>query len=241
MVLNTIWAMKKIKNRFFGNMSESELHNELEEEIAAMEAEKQEKEQNEAKRSDDEKVEEAAEVEKGEESVETPETSETPEADETEKSEKVEEVNAEEELKAQLAKSKDDYLRLVAEFDNYRRRVSKEKLDLIATAGEGVIKAILPILDDFERALQALNESEDGEHAKEGTSLIYKKLVDMLKSQGVTEIDALGQELDTDLHEAVAQFATEDKKKKGKIIEVVQKGYKLGDKVIRFAKVVIGI
>lgn len=144
------------------------------------------------------------------------------------------------EAEAKLAKSQDDYLRLVAEFDNYRRRVAKEKIDLITTASEGVIKALLPVVDDFERAIQALEASDDSQTAKEGTQLIYKKLMDMLKAQGVTEIEAKGLELDTDLHEAIAQIPAPDEKQKGKIIDVTQKGYKLGDKVIRYAKVVVG-
>lgn len=144
------------------------------------------------------------------------------------------------EAEEKLAKSQDDYLRLVAEFDNFRRRVAKEKIDLISTASEGVIKALLPIVDDFERAIQALEESKDSQTAKEGTQLIYKKLIDMLKAQGVTEIEAKGLELDTDVHEAIAQIPAQDEKQKGKIIDVTQKGYKLGDKVIRYAKVVVG-
>ena len=159
---------------------------------------------------------------------------------ETKESEEEKEDKRIAEAEEKLAKSKDEYLRLAAEFDNYRRRVAKEKLDLISTAGEGVIKALLPIVDDFERAIQALEASDDSQAAKEGTKLIYKKLIDMLKAQGVTEIEAKGLELDTDLHEAIAQIPAEDHNQKGKIIDVTQKGYKLGDKVIRFAKVVVG-
>ncbi len=141
-------------------------------------------------------------------------------------------------LEEEVNSKRDDYLRLAAEFDNYRRRVSKEKLDLITTASEGVLKGLLPIVDDFERAIVALKDSEDSDTAKEGTELIYKKLVEYLKNNGVKEIEALGKELDTDFHEAIAQIPSPDSK--NKIIEVVQKGYLLGDKVIRFAKVVVG-
>ncbi|MGM9774503.1 MAG: nucleotide exchange factor GrpE [Candidatus Egerieousia sp.] len=144
-------------------------------------------------------------------------------------------------MKRELEEQKDRYLRLSAEFDNYRRRVSKEKLDLIETASESVIKSLLPIIDDFERAVKALEESTDSDAAKEGTNLIYKKLVDLLKSRGVSEIEAVGKELDTDIHEAVAQIPAPEEGLKGKIVDCVQKGYKLGEKVIRFAKVVVGV
>ena len=116
---------------------------------------------------------------------------------------------AEEQLTAKLAEANDKYIRLAAEFDNYRRRVAKEKLDLISTAGEDVIKGLLPVLDDCERALQVLNSSTDTEAAKaakEGTELIYNKLMGYLKSKGLAPIEAVGKELDTDFHEAVAQF-----------------------------------
>ncbi len=146
-----------------------------------------------------------------------------------------------EKLKKEIEEQKDRYLRLSAEFDNYRRRVSREKLELIETASESVIKSLLPIVDDFERAVKALEESKDADAAKEGTNLIYKKLMELLKSRGVSEIEAVGKDLDTDLHEAVAQIPASEEKLKGKIVDCVQKGYKLGDKVIRFAKVVVGI
>lgn len=149
--------------------------------------------------------------------------------------------SAEDLLKKELAEQKDRYLRLSAEFDNYRRRVAKEKLELIETAGEGVIKSLLPVVDDFERAIKALEGSTDAESAKEGTNLIYKKLQELLKSRGVSEIETEGKELDTDVHEAVAQFPAPDPKLKGKIVDCVQKGYRLGGKVIRFAKVVVGV
>lgn len=153
----------------------------------------------------------------------------------------VKQLSAEELLKNELAEQKDRYLRLSAEFDNYRRRVAKEKLELIETAGEGVIKSLLPVVDDFERAIKALEGTTDAESAKEGTNLIYKKLQELLKSRGVSEIETEGKELDTDVHEAVAQFPAPDPKLKGKIMDCVQKGYRLGGKVIRFAKVVVGV
>ena len=152
--------------------------------------------------------------------------------------------SVEEQLTAKLAEANDKYIRLAAEFDNYRRRVAKEKLDLISTAGEDVIKGLLPVLDDCERALQVLEASTDSEAAKaakEGTELIYNKLMGYLKSKGLAPIDAVGKELDTDFHEAVAQFPVQEADKKNKIFDVTQQGYTLNGKVIRFAKVVVGI
>ena len=144
-------------------------------------------------------------------------------------------------LEETVAKDKDDYLRLMAEFDNYRRRTSQEKLELVSMASTDTIKGLLPILDDCERALKVLLESDDSDAAKEGTELIYSKLMGYLKSKGLAVIEALDQTFDTDLHEAVAQFPVEDEEKKGKVFDVVQTGYTLNGKVIRFAKVVVGI
>ena len=141
----------------------------------------------------------------------------------------------------QIAKDKDDYIRLMAEFDNYRRRTSQEKLEMVSMASTETIKGLLPVLDDCERALKVLQESSDSEAAKEGTELIYNKLMAYLKSKGLAVIEALGETFDTDLHEAVAQFPVPEEDKKGKVFDVVQTGYTLNGKVIRFAKVVVGI
>lgn len=146
-----------------------------------------------------------------------------------------------EELTNKLAQANDKYIRLAAEFDNYRRRTAKERLDLISTAGEDVIKGFLPILDDCERALEVLKKSEASEAAIEGTELIFNKIMTFLKGRGLSVIEALGKELDTDYHEAVAKFPVDDKEKKNRIIDVVQQGYKLNEKVIRFSKVVVGV
>ena len=151
------------------------------------------------------------------------------------------EPTVEEQLTAKLAESNDKYIRLAAEFDNYRRRTSKEKLELIATAGEDVIKGLLPILDDCERALNMLKESKADSSAVEGTELIMNKLFGYLKTKGVEKIEAVGKELDTDFHEAVAQFPVQEPEKKNKVFDVTQQGYTLNGKVIRFAKVVVGI
>ena len=145
------------------------------------------------------------------------------------------------ELEAQVAKDKDDYLRLMAEFDNFRRRTSQEKLELVSMASTDTIKGLLPVLDDCERALKVLKESNDSEAAKEGTELIYNKLMGYLKTKGLAVIEAMGQPFDTDVHEAVAQFPVQEDEKKGKVFDVVQTGYTLNGKVIRFAKVVVGI
>ncbi len=134
---------------------------------------------------------------------------------------------------------KDKYVHLSAEFDNYRKRTLREKMELIESGGEDVIKAMLGVMDDFDRALGAMQSATDVAAVREGVELISQKMRDALKAKGVAEIEAVGEALDTDLHEAVAKFpAGEDKK--GKVIDVVQKGYKLKEKVIRYAKVVVG-
>ena len=146
-----------------------------------------------------------------------------------------------EELAAKVAVINDKYVRLAAEFDNYRRRTAKERLDLIASAGEDVIKGLLPVLDDCERALDVLRKSSADKAAIEGTELIYNKLMTFLKSKGLSVIEAVGKPLDTDYHEAVAQFPVQEEEKKNTIIDIAQQGYMLNEKVIRFAKVVVGI
>lgn len=145
------------------------------------------------------------------------------------------------ELEEKVAKDKDDYIRLIAEFDNFRRRTSQEKLELVSMASTDTIKGLLPVLDDCERALKVLLESNDSDAAKEGTELIFNKLMSYLKTKGLAVIEAMNQPFDTDLHEAVAQFPVQDEEQKGKVFDVVQTGYTLNGKVIRFAKVVVGI
>lgn len=145
------------------------------------------------------------------------------------------------ELESKTAKDKDDYIRLMAEFDNFRRRTSQEKLELVSMASTETIKGMLPVLDDCERAIAVLKDSDDSDAAKEGTELIYHKLMAYLQGKGLAVIDAKDQPFDTDLHEAVAQFPVQEEDKKGKVFDVVQTGYTLNGKVIRFAKVVVGI
>lgn len=145
------------------------------------------------------------------------------------------------ELEEKVAKDRDDYIRLMAEFDNFRRRTAQEKLELVSMASTDTIKGLLPVLDDCERALKVLLESNDSDAAKEGTELIFSKLMSYLKSKGLAVIEAINQPFDTDIHEAVAQFPVQDEEQKGKVFDVVQTGYTLNGKVIRFAKVVVGI
>ena len=134
----------------------------------------------------------------------------------------------------------DRYLRLMAEFDNYRKRTLKEKMELTKTGGEDVLKGILPVVDNMERAIKSLETAKDLEAVKEGIDLIYKKFQEFLTAKGLKEIEAQGLELDTDKHEAVTKFPAPSADLKGKIIDVIEKGYTLNDKVIRYAKVVIG-
>ena len=143
-------------------------------------------------------------------------------------------------LAKQLAEEHDQYLRLAAEFDNFRKRTLKEKSELIKNAAEGAMKDLLPVLDDFERAIQATSESNDVESIKEGVNLIYNKFVKYLEQKGVKAIESQDADFDTEYHEAVTTFPTDDESKKGKVIDTVQKGYVMNDKVIRHSKVVVG-
>jgi molecular chaperone GrpE len=144
------------------------------------------------------------------------------------------------ELEDALKQKDDQMLRLHAEFDNYRKRTLKEKMEMIKSAGEGILVNILPVVDDFERALQSVETSKDPEAIKEGINLIYKRFSDFLKQNGVKEIEAKELDFDTDLHEALTKIPAPTEELKGKVVDVIQKGYSLNDKVIRFAKVVIG-
>lgn len=154
---------------------------------------------------------------------------------------KVQELEKEiEQLKAEKAELNDRFLRLFSEFDNYKKRVSKEKLDLISTASEKVLVSLLPVIDDFERAIAANEKADNIDSIKEGFNLIYNKLVQMMKRFDVEEIQAKGEEFNTDYHEAVTHFPAQNEEDKGKVIDVTEKGYKLKDKVIRYAKVVVG-
>lgn len=146
-----------------------------------------------------------------------------------------------EETKAQLEKEKKEYLFLMAEFDNFRKRTLKEKSELIKNGGENALRGLLPIIDDFERSIQAINENSDASSIKEGVELIYNKFIKYLEQNGVKAIDSQpGSDFNLDLHEAVTMFPAPTPEQKGKIIDTVQKGYTLHDKVLRHAKVVVG-
>ena len=134
---------------------------------------------------------------------------------------------------------KDRYIRLQAEFDNFRKRTLREKMALIESGGSDVWKAVLPVIDDMERAIAASEKSEDIAALREGEKLIYNKFVDIMRQKGVVAIEALGADFDPDLHEAVARFAAGEEKS-GKVIDVVQQGYKQGEQVLRYTKVVVG-
>ncbi len=168
------------------------------------------------------------------ESPETPEAPETPETPETPE----ERIAA---LEKEVAAHKDAYLRLMAEFDNYRKNTAKDKQALLKYGGEGVLKELLPVIDDFERGLASLGTSDDLEGVKQGVELIYQKFTGFLAKNKVTEIPAAaGDDFDDTLHEAITTFPAPTPDLKGKIIDCPTKGYKLDDKVIRFAKVVVG-
>ena len=145
-----------------------------------------------------------------------------------------------EELGEKLNELNDKYLRLNAEFDNYRRRTLKERSELIKTAGEDILVNLLPLMDNFERAITSIEGAKDIDAVKEGVILIYNNFKDFLRQKGVKEIDAKENNFDTDLHEAIAKIPAPDEKLKGKIVDVTEKGYMLNDKVIRFSKVVVG-
>ncbi len=145
-----------------------------------------------------------------------------------------------EELKARVAKEKDDYIRLMADFENFRRHSAEAKLELVSSASADTIKGLLPVLDDCERAMKMLESSSD-DVAKEGTALIFNKLMTYLKTKGLEAIKAKGEKFDTDFHEAVAQFPVQEEEKKGVVYDVVLTGYTLSGKVLRYAKVVVGI
>ena len=142
-------------------------------------------------------------------------------------------------LEARIAELEDKNLRMMAEFDNYRCRTNKEKLELMATAGERIFKEMLPLVDDFERAVEAMEKTDDINAVREGIKLIQQKFLSFLDKQDVHPIETEGMDFNTDEHEAVTTFAAGEEQK-GKVIDCTQKGYKLGEKVIRFAKVVVG-
>ncbi len=182
-------------------------------------------------------VEEIKETTPEEEMSKTGETMEDSGSDE---SADKEEKSEEEQLREDLAQEKDKFLRLFAEFENFKKRTSKERVELFKTAGQDIMVSLLPVLDDFDRALKELSKSEDVEMFK-GVELINNKLKDTLKSKGLEQIEVgQGDVFDAEIHDAITQIPAPEKKMKGKIIDVVEKGFKLGDRIIRHPKVVVG-
>ncbi len=183
-----------------------------------------------------------------EEVVKNPEaeTSQTQTEDQSNAQETQEELTPEQQLskdletaQAMIEEQKDKYLRLSAEFDNYRKRTMKEKAELIKNGGEKAIAAILPILDDLERALANMQQADDVKAMYEGIDLIYQKFLKNLNQEGLEKMSPIGEAFDTDFHEAVALIPAQEEEQKGKVLDCVQTGYKLNDKVIRHAKVVV--
>jgi molecular chaperone GrpE len=145
-----------------------------------------------------------------------------------------------EELQEKYDELNDKYMRLYSEFDNYRKRTAKERIELQKSASQEMILAVLPVVDDLERAIQSFEDHHLSEEAKKGIELIYNKLMNILKQKGLQEIEAKNQVFDTDYHEAITNIPAPNKEMKGKIVDVIQKGYTLNGKVIRYAKVVVG-
>ena len=178
---------------------------------------------------------------KEEESIDTEAAEQT---ENTEKTEETEEETTEDKLalaEARIAELEKERLYKQAEFDNFRKRIIKEKAELILNGGRKVLEAMLPVIDDLERALQHMEKAEDVEAVKEGVDLIYKKFLKVMEAQGVTQMKTEGADFNTDFHEAVTQFPAPSDELKGKVIDCTEKGYMLNDTVLRFAKVVVGI
>jgi len=182
-----------------------------------------------------EEVEKELEEEESEPQEQENENSEQEEEDESAKLAK--EIEG---LKAKIAEMNDTHLRLRAEYDNYRKRTLKEKAELIKSGGEGVLLRILSVVDDFERAISAMEKTEEINSVREGVNLIHQKFCDFLKQNGVLEIETIGHEFNTEFHEAITTIPAPAEEQKGKVIDCIQKGYTLNEKVIRFAKVVVG-
>jgi len=201
----------------------------------------QEEQQTQNKQQTENQKEEQEKTEGQEASVEQEEKQK--EAKESDKEKKKSEKATEKQEKTdqeKLQEMQDKYHRLTAEYDNYRKRTLKEKMELTKSAGEDILNGLLPVMDDFERALQSIDDSDDLEAVKKGIHLIYSKFKDFMKQNGVKEIEAKEQEFDTDKHEAVSKIPAPSEELKGKVVDVVQKGYYLNDKILRYSKVVIG-
>ncbi len=143
-------------------------------------------------------------------------------------------------LEAQIAEQKDKYLRLFSEFDNFRKRTAKERIELFKTAHADLMLELLPVLDDFDRAMKSIKDAKDIESVKQGIDLIYNKFYTLLEKKGLKSMDAVGKDFDTDFHEAITEIPAPTEELKSKVVDVVEKGYTLNEKVIRYAKVVVG-
>jgi molecular chaperone GrpE len=170
----------------------------------------------------------------------TPEDTSNSQVENTEPSVSAKDEKKEVTADEKLAEMIDKYIRLSAEFDNYRKRTLREKIELTKYAGEDIFKNLIPVVDDFERAMKQLESSQDSVAIKSGIELIYNKFSLFLKQYGVKEIEALNKDFDVDLHEAITKIPASDESMKGKVVDVVTKGYFLNDKVMRFSKVVVG-
>lgn len=167
-------------------------------------------------------------------------TNELPEIDENLIQPEEVQISDEEKFKAEASEWQNKYLRLYAEFDNFKRRTSKERLELLQIAGKDVIVDLLPVLDDFERAQKSIEKASDIEAVKEGVKLVHHKLKNVLTNKGLKEMNAIGAEFDADVHEGITNIPAPSDDLKGKVVDELEKGYYLNDKVIRFAKVIIG-
>tara|TARA_R110002072_G_scaffold286113_2_gene451138 strand:- start:10595 stop:11137 length:543 start_codon:yes stop_codon:yes gene_type:complete len=154
--------------------------------------------------------------------------------------EATEEVTTEPTAEEKYTELNNKYLRIHAEFDNYRKRTNKEKIDIIGNANASLLKDLIPIIDDFERAILNNENVEDTDALKEGFNLIFNKFMNTLTAKGLKPMDSVGQDFDADIHEAIANVPAPKKKQKGKVIDAIEKGYTLNDKIIRFAKVIVG-
>ncbi|MBN4052000.1 nucleotide exchange factor GrpE [Cytophagaceae bacterium AH-315-L13] len=154
--------------------------------------------------------------------------------------EKLSNLTEEEKLNNEKKEIQDKYLRLYSEFDNYKKRTTKERIDLFKTANQEVLSVLLPVLDDLNRTIASFENISDPDSMKEGIDLVYNKFINILEQQGLKEIEAIGKEFNTDYHEAITKVPAKNKKDKGKVIDVIEKGYFLNEKVLRYAKVVVG-
>ncbi|HUS86653.1 MAG TPA: nucleotide exchange factor GrpE [Bacteroidales bacterium] len=195
-----------------------------------------------SKQDNKEKTDVKAEGEKPSESEEPEEMSDAPAKEKKDRisEEPDKERKTEPTAEEKLSEIQDKYIRLSAEFDNYRKRTLKEKMDLIKYAGESILINLLPVMDDFDRAMKVMESATDCKSMKEGIDLIYNKFQDFFKQNGIREIEATNLDFDIDLHEAVTKIPAPEKKLKGKVVDVIQKGYFLNEKVMRYSKVVIG-